>query len=72
MDTAAPAAGKVGVHFLHHALKTVAPVDGGYVQVPVAVGSIAPNANDAGCTYDFTKWAAATFPEKAAAKAAKA
>ena len=68
MDSAAPAAGQVGVHFLHHALKTVNPQTG--AQLTVAVGALSPATGDAGtCPFTFNKVQAAAFPDKAAAKA---
>lgn len=68
MDSAAPAAGAVGVHFLHHALNTVNPQTG--AQLTVAVGALTPATGDAGaCPFTFNKVQAAAFPNKAPAKA---
>ena len=64
MDSAAPAAGAVGVHFLHHALNTVNPQTG--AQLTVAVGALTNAAPDAGgtCPFVFNKVQAAAFPDK--------
>jgi hypothetical protein len=68
MDSAAPATGQVGVHFLHHALNTRNPQTG--AQLTVAVGALTPATGDAGtCPFTFNKVQAAAFPDKAAAKA---
>lgn len=67
MDSAAPATGQVGVHFLHHALNTLNPQTG--AQLSVAVGALGPASDAGACPYAFNKFQAATFPDKAPAKA---